>query len=194
MWLGVPPEGGERPALGRPGVGVGAPLSLLCSIQAPQGTKTPPTPAQRIKCSRDGPGQGKSQRSPHSGPVPRLALGKLLGNPRINVIKAWEALEIQGDDSSPKYERLRPQGRGLRYGAEWALLTGDEDWSTLPLNQNAWLTGILANRAQALRAGGQCVHRPPCSHKCWAGPAGGLSFKARSRLSAADMQNRAATC
>ena len=91
MWLGVPPEGGERPAPGRPGVRVGAPLSLLCSIQAPQGTKTPPTPAQRIKRSRDGPGQGKSQRSPHSGPVPRLALGKLLGNPRINVIKAWEA-------------------------------------------------------------------------------------------------------
>lgn len=51
MWLGGGrglPEGGEHPGLGRPGVGMGAFPSLLCSMQ---GTKTPPTPAQRIKCS-----------------------------------------------------------------------------------------------------------------------------------------------
>lgn len=82
MRLGGPPEGGERPAPGRPGVGVGAPPSLLCSMQAPQGTKTPPTPAQMIKCSRDGPGQGKSQRSPHSGPVTTTGPWEAAGKPK----------------------------------------------------------------------------------------------------------------
>lgn len=43
------------------------------------------------------------------------------------------------------------------------LLTGDGLRHPPHSNQNAWLTGILANRAQALRAGGQRVHRRPAA-------------------------------
>ena len=36
-------------------------------------------------------GKGSPREAHTQGPLPRLALGKLLGNPRINLIKAWEA-------------------------------------------------------------------------------------------------------
>lgn len=90
MWLGVPPEK-ESECQRRETWGQGGGSSLPPLLHSGPEDKTPPTPAQRIKQLLRWPRTRESQESPHSGPVPRLALGKLLGNPRINVIKAGEA-------------------------------------------------------------------------------------------------------
>lgn len=81
MWLGVPPEGGECPALGETWGQVGAP-SLLCSIQAPQGTKTLPPQPRGSNAPEMAQDKGSPREAHTQGPALRRSPWEAAGKPK----------------------------------------------------------------------------------------------------------------